>query len=230
VSDSVKLLARELDRAAASGLDDFFEALLGSKAAVPLALGAVAAAPRGRLMGVADDAGCLMLFPFDMTADAAATVGAPANLKPKIADKFEIYAVLWPKGPKGYRGSCLSYNTQSASAKTKYPDEAFKLLNYLTGPEIAFFMGYDGLLHCGARHSAWINPKLWERFPVMQDAANWFQSGIDPFPQPWNLRFVEWQDAWNNETSQYIDGKEEWDAMFSHTQNRCQTIIDQARP
>jgi len=160
----------------------------------------------------------------------AGTVGAPANLRPRIADKFELYAVLWPKGPNGHRGSCLSYNTQSAWSKTKYPEEAFKLVNKLTGPEIAFFMGYDGLLHCGARHSAWFNPKLWERFPVMKDAAAWFESGIDPFPQPWNLRFVEWQEAWNQETAEYFDGKEDWNQMFAHTQKRCQEIIDQPRP
>ena len=169
-------------------------------------------------------------FSAGMLASRAGTVGALANLRNTLGDQFELYAVLWPKGPHGHRGSCLSYNTQSVWSESEHPDEAIQLVDYITGPEPAFWVGYEGTLHAMARHSAWFNPQLWERFPVMEDAANWFESGIDPFPQPWNLRFVEWQDAWNQETTAYFDGEEEWDDMVSHTQPACQAIIDKPRP
>lgn len=169
-------------------------------------------------------------FNAGMMATRAGTVGAPATLRHQIGDRFEVEAVLWPRGPHGHRGSCLSYNTQSIWSQTQHQEEAVKLLNHITGPEIAFWVGYEGQLHAMARRSAWFNPQLWERFPVMKDAAEWFDTGIDPFPQPWNLRFVEWQDAWNQETTAYFDGEETFDEMLAHTQPRCQGIIDLPRP
>ncbi len=169
-------------------------------------------------------------FSAGMLVSRAGTVGALANLRHTLGDQFELYAVLWPKGPNGHRGSCLSYNTQSVWADSEHPDEAIQLVDYITGPEPAFWVGYEGTLHAMARHSAWFDERLWERFPVMEEAANWFESGIDPFPQPWNLRFVEWQDTWRQETTAYFDGEEDWDQMVAHTQPACQAILDQPRP
>lgn len=169
-------------------------------------------------------------FSAGLLASRAGTVGAVANLRHTVGDRFEMYAVLWPKGPHGHRGSCLSYNTQSVWSQSEHPDEAIMLVDYITAPEPAFWVGYEGALHAMARRSAWFNPQLWERFPVMEDAANWFDSGIDPFPQPANLRFVEWQDAWRQETTAYFDGEEDWDQMVAHTLPACQAIIDQPRP
>jgi ABC-type glycerol-3-phosphate transport system substrate-binding protein len=169
-------------------------------------------------------------FSAGMLATTAGTVGQVANYAATVGDRFEMQAVLWPKGPGGHRGSCLSYNTQSVWSKTQHPDEAIALVNYITGPEPALWSGLEGTLHCMARHSAWFSPDLWAKYPVMQDAAEWFDGGIDPFPQPYNLRFVEWQDAWNQETTEYFDGGEEWDAMIGHTLGTLQGIIDQPRP
>lgn len=169
-------------------------------------------------------------FSAGMLASTAGTVGSVANYKQTVGDRFEMTAVLWPVGPHGHRGSCLSYNTQSVWSKSPHPDEAIQLVNYITGPEPALWTGLEGTLHCMARHSAWFSPKLWEKYPVMKDAAEWFQSGIDPFPQPYNLRFVEWQDAWKQETTAYFDGSEDWDQMVPHTQKQCQGIIDLPRP
>jgi len=169
-------------------------------------------------------------FSAGMLASTAGTVGSVANYKQTVGNRFEMQSVLWPLGPHGHRGSCLSYNTQSVWSKSQHPDEAIQLVNYITGPEPALWTGLEGTLHCMARHSAWFSPKLWEKYPVMKDAAEWFASGIDPFPQPYNLRFVEWQDAWGQETTAYFDGTEEWDQMYPHTQKQCQGIIDQPRP
>lgn len=169
-------------------------------------------------------------FSAGMLASTAGTVGQVANYTATVGDRFEMQAVLWPKGPNGHRGSCLSYNTQSVWAKTEHPDEAIALVNAITGPEPALWSGLEGTLHCMARRSAWFSPDLWAKYPVMEEAANWFDSGIDPFPQPWNLRFVEWQDAWLQETTEYFDGSEDWDSMIEHTLPALQGIIDQPRP
>ena len=156
-------------------------------------------------------------------------IGTPQSYHTIIKDKFEVATVLWPKGPHGYRGSCLSYNTQAIGSQTKHPDEAFQLLNQLTGPEIGFWAGYEGYANPFARHSVWFNPQLWEKYPIDKEGANWFASGIDPFPQPYNLHFQEWLDAWPKATAAYFDAKENYNAMEAKTQPVCQAILDEPR-
>lgn len=160
----------------------------------------------------------------------AAIIGQEAANAPKINGKFQVKSVLWPKGPHGYRGSCLSYNTYAINAKTQHQEESFMLLNQLTGHDIGLWATLEGHANPYARNSIWSDPKLWEKWPVTKDAAAWFQAGIDPFPQPQNLRFPEWLDAWGQQTHNYLDGKEDWNAMFPHTQKACQDILDQPRP
>ena len=114
------------------------------------------------------------MFSAGMLASTAGTVGQVANYAATVGGRFEMQSVLWPLGPYGHRGDCLSYNTQSVWSKTQHPDEAIALANYITGPEPALWTGLEGTLHCMARHSAWFSPELWAKYPVMQDAAAWF--------------------------------------------------------
>ncbi len=173
------------------------------------------------------------LFTAGNMVSRAGTVGQPENWRKRIGDKFEPLYVPWPKGPDGNRGSCLSYNTMSIFTKTSYPEESFLLCARLTSKEPALYAGTEGTLHCMARRSAWFSEKLWSRpasGKAMEFAAHWFESGIDPFPQPYNLRFVEWQDAWGQHSTPYRNSQEDWAAMLSHTQEACQKIINQGRP
>ncbi|MFH1084356.1 MAG: extracellular solute-binding protein [Chloroflexota bacterium] len=173
------------------------------------------------------------LFVAGKQASAAFTVGQPETLRPQIGDKFEPAYVPWPKGPSGHRGSCISYNTLSAYAKTKYPEEAFLLTARLTSKEPALYAGTDGKLHCMARRSAWFSEKLWSRpnsGKVMKFAASWLEKGVDPYPQLWNLRSVELQDVYAQESAAYFDGKEEWAQYIGHAVKPCQEICDLPRP
>lgn len=156
-------------------------------------------------------------------------IGRPQAYHTIIKDRFATKVVLWPKGPHGYRGSCLSYNTQAIGASTKHADAAFALLNQLTGPEIGFWAGYEGYANPFARHSVWFNPKLWEKYPIDQEGANWFAAGIDPFPQPANLHFQQWLDAWPKLTATYFDAKENYNAMSAKAQPVCQAILDEPK-
>lgn len=155
-------------------------------------------------------------------------VGYPQLIHDQV--KFTYSAVLWPKGPHGMRGTCLSYNTYAIYAKTKYPEESFKLLDQLTNTEIGFWAGYQGHANPYARHSVWSNPELWKRYPITQYAGQLLDQGVDRFPQPYNLRFPEWLDAWNQHTSKFLNGQENFDQMYQHTQPACQAILDQPRP
>ena len=147
-----------------------------------------------------------------------------------IKDKFKFSAVLWPKGPHGYRGSCLSYNTYSIYSKTKNPEQSFGLLNELTGTAIGQWAAVVGESEPYARYTVWSDPNLWKVNPVTKDAGEWLKAGVDPFPQPDNLRFTQWLDAWTQNTSKYLDGKEDWNQMYAHTQKACQDILDQPKP
>jgi ABC-type glycerol-3-phosphate transport system substrate-binding protein len=160
----------------------------------------------------------------------AAELLSPTTWLEKIQGKFETIQVLWPKGPNGHRGSALSYNNQMVYSQTKQQEAALKLLNVLTGPEIAFQRGFEGVGQPGARNSAWSNPKMWEKFPITKDGAEWLNQGVDPYPRPWNLRAQEHQEIYAQEIQAYLDGKEDWNQMFAHVQPKGQEIIDMPRP
>jgi ABC-type glycerol-3-phosphate transport system substrate-binding protein len=146
-----------------------------------------------------------------------------------VGNKFKIGYTLWPKGPNGARGTALSYNLQSIAAKTKAPEAAFKYLVYMTGPEIAFEVGYEGIGQPFARRSAWTNPKLWEKYPGVKDVSEVIEGGVDPYPRPWNLRAQEHQNIFIQEIRAYLDGKENWEQMFPHVQKKGQEIVDLPR-
>lgn len=157
-------------------------------------------------------------------------IGQPQADHDIIGNKFQWKAVLWPKGKNGCRGSCLSYNTWSMSAKTASPDDAFHLLNALTSTETGFWAGYNGHAVPYARHSVWSDKRLWDKYPIDQDGSNWFDQGIDPFPMPANLRAQEYQDTFQQNIQKYLDGKQTWDDMFTTTQKAVQDVLDQPKP
>jgi ABC-type glycerol-3-phosphate transport system substrate-binding protein len=156
-------------------------------------------------------------------------VGQYQQDKNIINGKFEMQAFLWPKGPHGFRGGCLSYNTYAIYSHTKNPDQAFALLNQLTSSDTGLWASSQGNSEPYARKSVWSSPALWKASPITKAAGEWLSAGVDPFPQPANLRFSEWLDAWTQNTSKYLDGKETWDQMYSHTQTACQNILDEPK-
>ena len=170
------------------------------------------------------------LFTAGKEVAQAQIIGQPQADHDIIKDKFKWTAVLWPKGKNGSRGTCLSYNTWSMSAKTQHPDDAFHLLNELTSTECGFWAAYEGHAVPYARHSIWFDQKLWDRYPIDKDGGQVFQQGVDPFPMPANLRAQEYQDVFIQNTQKYLDGKETWEQMFAHTQKAVQDVLDQPRP
>lgn len=157
-------------------------------------------------------------------------IGQPQADHDIIKDKFKWSALLWPLGPNGCRGTCLSYNTWSMSAKTKDPDVAFHLLNALTGTEAGTWAGIQGHAVPYARHSVWSNPDLVKAYPIDKAGLSVLDAGVDPFPMPANLRAQEYQDTFGQNIQAYLDGKATWDDMFTKTQSAVQAILDQGKP
>lgn len=157
-------------------------------------------------------------------------VGSVENAKHVVGDRFKWTARLWPKGPNGHRGTCLSYNTFALYSKTKVPDEAYQLLVNQTSSEVGLWAGLEGKANPYARKSIWSNPKLHEKFPITKDVLSVFEQGIAPFPMPWNLLAQEYQDTFQQNIQKYVDGKEDWDQMYEHTQKAVQEVLDRPRP
>jgi len=158
------------------------------------------------------------------------TVGQVNGFTKIIVDKFKWKAFLWPRGPKGHRGTCLSYNTWALYSKTKVPDDAYKLLVNQTSTEVGFWAAYEGSANPYARRSIWSNPDLWKKFPIFKEVSQVFEAGIDPFPMPANLLAQEYQDVFGQELDKYLDGKEDWNQMFGHADKSIQAVLDQPRP
>jgi multiple sugar transport system substrate-binding protein len=154
---------------------------------------------------------------------------APSSQK-IIGEKFKAKYYVWPKGPQGCRGTCLSYNTWALNAKTKVPDAAYKLMLNQTSTDVGFWAAYEGSANPYGRKSIWSNPDLWKKFPIFQEISKVFEAGVDPFPMPANLLAQEYQDTFGQEIAKYLDGKETWDQMFGHADKALQAILDQPRP
>jgi ABC-type glycerol-3-phosphate transport system substrate-binding protein len=160
----------------------------------------------------------------------AREVGGPITDRLAVEDRFEIYAWIFPRGPHGHRGSALSYNNQAIWSETQHPEESFQLASYLTGPEIAIWTPLEGALQAMARRSAWFSDELHERYPFKAQVAEWFDTHVDPFPNPHNFRFIEWQQIYENETFEYFNGNESFEDMQPRLQERCQAVLDLGPP
>jgi ABC-type glycerol-3-phosphate transport system substrate-binding protein len=156
----------------------------------------------------------------------AREVGGPITDRLAVEDRFEIYAWIFPRGPHGHRGSALSYNNQAIWSETQHPEESFQLASYLTGRDIAIWTPLDGALQAMARRSAWFSDELHERYPFKAQVAEWFDTHVDPFPNPHNFRFIEWQQIYENETFEYFNGNESFEDMQPRLQERCQAVLD----
>jgi len=173
------------------------------------------------------------LFMAGKCLSSSSVVRAPVNWKAKIGDKFEAAYVPWPKGPDGHRGSCLSYNTVSVYSKTERVDEALSLVARLISKERAMYAATQAGMRCMGRREAWFSKEAWARpldGGVIEFVAKWLDSGVDPFPQPWNLRFNEWQDTWSQHVTAYMNAKENWSELVSHSQPACQEVLDLPLP
>ena len=74
---SGSLSVQEIARKDTLALGRFFADVLGQNTPLETVRKAIAPCNRGRLLAVADDAGCLMVAPFEVACDGAATVGVP---------------------------------------------------------------------------------------------------------------------------------------------------------
>ena len=150
--------------------------------------------------------------------------------KVNVEDRFEWDMVLGPKGPDGLRGFSLHILVMCVGSTTKYPDEAYSLLGYLTSKETAQW-AFVNQGQPSARLSVMRSPEAEEQHSIWKRVADWMDDGINkgPTPIPWNLRVQELQDTWANLSPEVQYGEVSFEEGIENLQKGCQKIMELPR-
>lgn len=150
--------------------------------------------------------------------------------KVNVEDRFQWDVVLGPKGPEGLRGYSLFILQQAIGASTKYPEEAYSLLAYLTSKESAQW-SFVNQGQPTARISVLKSPEAAAQHAIWARVADWMADGVNrgPFPMPWNLRFQEVQDTWANLSLELQYGEAPFEEAAQNVQNECQKVMELKR-
>jgi ABC-type glycerol-3-phosphate transport system substrate-binding protein len=148
-----------------------------------------------------------------------------------VEDRFEWDVVLGPKGPGGLRGYSMFILNMCVGSTTKYPQEAYSLLEYLASQETAEW-AFVNQGQPTARLSVMRSPEAQEQHPIWARVADWMEDGINrgPLPMPWNLRSQELQDTWINLSPELQYGEAPFEPTIQNVQNECQKIVQLPRP
>jgi ABC-type glycerol-3-phosphate transport system substrate-binding protein len=147
-----------------------------------------------------------------------------------VEDNFEWGACLGPKGPGGMRGYSLFILQQAVGSTTEHPEEAYQLAAHLCSKEVAMW-SFINQGQPTARLSVLRSPEAEEQSPVLGRVAEWMADGVNsgPFPQPWNLRFQEVQDTWNNLSLELQYGEVDFNEGAENVQAECQKVMELER-
>jgi ABC-type glycerol-3-phosphate transport system substrate-binding protein len=154
------------------------------------------------------------------------------NFEKQIAGRFKMDAVLIPKlqtVPK--RGSQGHIDMWGMFSRTKYKDEAWQLLKWMTNKDtgLALF-GEIGLP--GARVDNWSDPQIVNRpmFKVFKDFVD--KEGVGLLALPYNLRMLEWSNTMVPKAfeSLWTATPVSVDQAIAASIGPVQTFLDQPRP
>jgi len=115
---------------------------------------------------------------------------ATRGLQATIGDKFTFRVEKQPKGPGNVIGMANTYDFMGLNAKTKAPDQAWKLLIYFTGKENGIRLGLPdggGSYTPGGRKDVYASPELLQRDPNFWVFSELVNSAPDNY-YPANLR------------------------------------------
>ncbi|TAK25773.1 MAG: sugar ABC transporter substrate-binding protein [Chloroflexota bacterium] len=142
-----------------------------------------------------------------------------------IADKFKWNVGLTPKGPAGKRGTALTINGQTVWSGTKNRDTAWEFVKFLMDPE----QNVEIVLAGGGRPALRKAVLYNERLMKENRAHKVFVESIEaaePWKQPANLRWTEFNAAIVQNFDNLRLGKETVDEAIKNATPRLQDIID----
>ena len=149
------------------------------------------------------------------------------SMETMVEDKFEWDIVLAPKGPDGLRGYEIFVTQYMIYSGTKYPEKAYDLLCYLTSKETAMY-AFVSQGQSPARVSVMNSPEAAEMHSIWKRVGDWMADGVNrgPFPMPWNLRFAELHDVYNNNSQAMWYGDTPFEEAAQILQDECQKIME----
>ncbi len=169
-------------------------------------------------------------FPAGQLASTATGVQSIISLAKTVADKFKWDVVLGPTGPGGLRGQDGFVTMFNMYSKSKQPEAAYDMMNYMTSKEVALWaMANQG--QPAARKSVWLSPEVKQVNPIFARAEAWMADPKHkgPFPMPNNLRFSELQDKWANTSEALWYGEVGFDEGIKKVQDACDAIVQLPR-
>ena len=112
----------------------------------------------------------------------------------QIKGKFQMDAVLIPKGASGKRGSQGHVDMWGMFSRTKYKDEAFSLLKWFANKDTGIALFHENGLP-GARVDNWNDPQIINQpmFKVFKDFVEKEGPGLVALPN--NLRMLEFSNT-----------------------------------
>jgi ABC-type glycerol-3-phosphate transport system substrate-binding protein len=145
------------------------------------------------------------------------------NVKNNKDVKFEVGAVLQPKGPTkdGKNGGIANMHFFGVGGIAKHPDEAWNYVKYYCGPATA-----EPLWEQGAPlpiKSVWTGK--WVQDPLTAEVLSTLES-IRPPALPWNFRSNEMGDAYSNNITAVIEGKVPLTEGISATKDAIDAVLD----
>lgn len=169
-------------------------------------------------------------FPAGQVALSAGGVQSFAGLKASIADKFKWDVVLAPVASDGRRGYELFSTIWSIYSKTKQPELAWNLLAYENSADTQTW----SMVNQGQPPtliSVWEGKEAAAISPIYRRVAEWLKDPKDggPFPEPYNFKFAELQDKWQNVSYSLWYGQEPFESGLQQVQQACQAICSAPR-
>ena len=150
-----------------------------------------------------------------------------------IGDTWDFHsqdAIILPKGPGGRTGTCQEGDFECVYSKSEHPEEALRLMGFLTSYEGGMLATDLGGCWTG-RDSVFSDPKWASGYPSFADVAAIWDAGIvEPYPLPWNLRDPEFSDAYTNLMDPLLQGTASWEEQAPIFQAEGQRIFDLDRP
>lgn len=179
--------------------------------------------------GRAESANLSTMFPAGQIALSTAGTYSVLGLGKTVGDKFKWDAVLFPKGPTGIRGYQGFVECFSIFSKSKQPETAFNLITAETSKDTGIMAVVKYNYQPSGRKSVWAAPEIAQISSIFGRALKWMESTPGPFPTPYNLRFSELEDKWENTSKPLFYGEVSFKQGMQQVQQACEAIMEEPR-
>ena len=149
-----------------------------------------------------------------------------------VCDRFTMAYASMPKGPGGSLPGFYNHDQMAMNAKTKYPDEAWKLLSYFCGKEHGIRLGKaegGGASSPGMRKDVWESEELAAEVPCL----SLFRAHLDELKTHWYAANLNTFKVWSVMNQLYrammIEPTPPTQAVFDEANKAVQAVLDEPR-